>query len=371
MKINFADAAILARLLNRKKRHKKTGSEVDLGVILKDILSWADKLVPSESGSVLLDDPIFKLKPIKDGRLYFSACFGKGSASLVGTFLSGKKGIAGETYRSGKPYISKDVRRDTKFYSEIDKKINYKTRSIICAPINIDGSTIGVIELVNRKGKTKYDTNELALLEIFAGYTGTLIKNALLARSFEELSNRDYLTGLYNNRFFFSILECSVENAENNGKDLSVIFFDLDQFKELNDIHGHQAGSMALKEVGDILKKIFRSTSAVMSRYGGDEYAIILPDTGIEKAMEYAESIRYSIANKIFLKKKEVSGEPPLKGRITCSVGVASLSENIGYGKNIRKMAEALLKSADSAMYLAKEHGKNRVFMASGKIPLL
>lgn len=363
MNINVADMAILSRLLNRKKRRHSTGSEVDLSVVLKEILTWANKLVPSESGSILLDDPALKLNPKKEGRLYFSACFGKGSDVLVGTFLTGRQGIASETYRSGKPYISKDTKKDTKFYPKIDQQISFKTASIICVPVIINGSTIGVIELINRKGRTNYDRKELYLLEIFAGYTATLVNNALLAGDFEELSKRDDLSGLYNDRYFFRRLEHEVIKAKRHGGELSLIFFDLDHLKDVNDTHGHLAGSMILKEIGDILRKIFRGTDAVMARYGGDEYVIILTDTNIKRAKEYAENIRANIAAYTFLRKKGISGRPPLRLRnlITSSVGVASLSGCAEPSGNIRKVVEDFVRAADSAMYMAKAHGRNRV----------
>lgn len=369
MKINVADATILTRLLHRKKRPSKIGSEFDLGVILKDILSWANKLVPSESGSILLDDPIFKLDHKQEGRLYFAACFGKGSASLVGTFLSGKGGIARETYSKGKPYISTNAMADTKFYPKIDEKINYKTMSVICVPIYIDDSVIGVVELINRKGRTNYDRHELDLLNIFANYTAIHIKNALLARDFEELSRRDDLTGLYNDRYFFDSLEYEVAKSKMQGTDLSLIFFDLDSFKQVNDLHGHLAGSTVLREVGDILRKVFSGVNSVVARYGGDEFVIILPGARLDNAMEYAEDIRYSIARNTFLKQRALSGEAPLKikGLLTCSAGVAALSRGIESGKSTGKIVEALIKSADRAMYWAKEHGKNMVVKSDPK----
>lgn len=371
MKINIADIATLTRLLNRFKKRQAAVCDVDLGFVLKEILSWANKLVPSESGSILLDDPVLKLKTKKEGRLYFSACFGKGSASLVGSFLSGRQGIASETYRRGKPYISKDTKKDIKFYPKIDQQISFKTLSIICVPITINGSIIGVIELINRKGKANYDRNELYLLEIFAGYTATLIHNALLAGDFEELSRKDDLSGLYNDRYFFRSLEYEIARAPKYSGELNLIFFDLDHLKTVNDTYGHLAGSMVLKEIGDILRKIFSDTKAVMARYGGDEYVIILPDTPNERAKGYAEDIRRNIASNIFLSKKRLNGRPPLKLKnvITCSVGVASLPRNTGPQGNVRKSVEDFVRLADSAMYMAKEHGRNRVVVAKeGKI---
>lgn len=371
MKINVADMATLSMLLNKGEKLHTTGNEVDFSFVLKEILSWANKLVPSESGSILLDDPALRLTRKNEGRLYFSACFGQGSASLVGTFLTGKQGIASETYRSGKPYISKDTKKDTKFYPKIDQQISFKTMSIICAPITVNGSTIGVIELINRKGRTNYDRKELYLLEIFAGYTATLVNNALLAGKFEELSKRDDLSGLYNDRYFFRSLEHEVIKATKHGGELGLIFFDLDHLKEVNDTYGHLAGSMVLREIGDILRKIFRGTDAVMARYGGDEYVIILPDTNLEKAKGYAENIRRDIAANTFMEKRGISGRPPLKLKniITSSVGVALLPRDIESSVNIRKLVEDFVRAADSAMYMAKAHGRNRVIVAKeGKI---
>ncbi len=369
MKINIADVPTLARLLNRKKRYGGAGFAVDLGVILSEILTWANRLVPSESGSILLDDPLLKWNPRGSGQLYFAACFGRGSRALVGTSLGEEYGIAGVTYRKGRPYISKDVQKDAKFYPAADRKTGLQSRSIICAPIVIGGAKIGVIELINRKGKANYDEHDLALLEIFAGYTATLVHNALIGRMFEELSKKDNLTDLHNDRFFFHSLEQEAMKVVRQGGDLSLIFFDLDRFKEVNDTHGHLAGSRVLKEVGDILRKIFIGVRAVLARYGGDEYVVVLPGMDIREAARYAERIRHDIAANVFLKTGDDIRGPRLniRGVITCSVGVASISQSIKPGRIGRAVAESLIKAADSAMYDAKEHGKNRVCLAEGR----
>ncbi|MHB8880327.1 MAG: sensor domain-containing diguanylate cyclase [Thermodesulfovibrionales bacterium] len=370
MKIYFANTTIISKLLNRRKKHRTSVRDVDLNAVLGEILTWANRLVPSESGSVLLDDPDLKWDDRKkEGRLYFAACFGKGSSQLVNTFLSSTWGIAGKAYSLGKPYISRDVLNDSTFYPEVAERIRYRTRSIICAPLLIEGSTIGVIELINRKDAPKYTREDLALLKIFAGYTATLIHNALIARSFEELSQRDSLTGLYNDRYFFQSLEREVEKAVASRSDVSMIFFDLDHFKQVNDRHGHLAGSTVLKEVGDVVREIFHGTAAITSRYGGDEYAVVLPGMQKEEAAIYAEHLRASIGKKIFLREKVPGLEMPLniKGVITCSIGVASLSEHVKRRKDVRQMADALIREADSAMYRAKALGKNRIFVARRK----
>ncbi len=366
MKIYSANNAVLTKLLNRNRRDWASVYNVDLAMLLGEILTWANKLVPSESGSILLDDPALKWGMRKEDRLYFAACFGKGSSTLVNTSISSKSGIAGETYSSGEPHISRDVQRDRKYYPVIADRIHYRTRSIICAPIVIEGSTIGVIELINRKAGESYTDIDLSLLKIFAGYTATLILNALIAQSFEELSRRDNLTGLCNDRYFFHMLEHEIEKAVRLKEPISLIFFDLDHFKQINDTHGHLAGSTVLKEIGDILREIFHGTSAISARYGGDEYSVILPGMDRSEAAQYAEHVRSNIVNNTFLKEKVPGINAPLniKGLITCSMGVASFPDHIKRVKNNRVMADALIRAADEAMYQAKERGKNRIVVA-------
>lgn len=369
MKIHIASNEVLERILRRKRKIRNVEQEIDLSAVLREILKRAYEFVPSESGSILLDDPLLKLYTESQGKLYFLACFGKGSSSLIGTSIPDDVGIAGETYQKGRSYISRDVRKDARYYPRIDKKTQSRTFSVICSPIIIDASIIGVIELINRKDGITYDRKDLALLDIFAGYTATLITNALDARRFEELSKRDNLTGLYNDRYLFNRLMIEIKKARERKSNISVIFFDLDRFKEVNDTKGHLAGSRVLKEVGEIMEEIFIDTNAVLSRYGGDEFVVLLPDTNQKKALVHAERLRARIDSHIFLRRKGPNGEPPLniKGVISCSSGVASLTENTKMRKDVNKAVEALIKAADGAMYDAKFSGKNKVVPANTK----
>lgn len=368
MDITIAKHELLIKLLSRKQRRRDTRYGVDLAIVLKEILIWANELVPSESGSILLDDPVVKMRSGKDVNIYFVACYGKGSGPLVGTFIKDKHGIAGETYRTGKPYISEDVKKDSKFFSRIDKMTGFKTKSIIAAPIIIDDSVIGVIELINRRHRKNYDANDLSLLKIFAGYTASLVHNSLIARNFEELSKIDNLTGLHNDRHFYMSLEAEMKKVNGGKGDLSLIFFDLDRFKEVNDTHGHLAGSTVLKEVAEIAREVFRGTSSVIARYGGDEYVIVMPGADIETAGGYAETMRERIASNTFLKKKYGRLMPRnIKKLITCSVGVASFARNIATPNNVRDAVESIIRAADAAMYRSKAEGKNRVSFAPAR----
>jgi len=357
----IADDTIIDRILQRKTKRAHPARQVDLKQVLREILLKANEFVPSHSGSILLDDPLLKSDKGHKGKLYFMACFGDGSSALAGTHLPADVGIVGATYQSGMPYLSKDVSSDDKFYDVIDKKTKYESRSILAMPIKIDDSVVGVIELINSEEKVNYGDRDLAILEIFANYTSTLIKNALDARRFEDLSKRDSLTGLYNDRYFHERLDMETQKAMDEGSELSLIFFDLDHFKEVNDTHGHLVGSRVLKEIALIIDEVFLDSDAASARYGGDEFVILMPGSTLEQSSNYGETLREAIERNTFVRERPAPGEPALniEGVITCSVGIASLEK--GEGKDPRKMKAALIRRADSAMYRAKDLGKNRV----------
>ncbi len=370
MRINVAQKLILDKILERKRKDEYRPEQLDLKVMLKEILSWANTFVPSESGSILLDDPVLNQNREKTGVLYFVACFGKGSGSLIETTLPIKLGIAGRTYSTGRPYISKKVVEDELFYSDIDKKTNFQTKSIICAPIKIKNSTIGVIELINRLNGIDYDHNDLTLLKIFAEYTSTLVQNSLDAKRFGELSIRDNLTGLFNDRYFYDRLTKDLSRAIRRKSDLSLLFLDLDKFKEVNDAYGHLAGSSVLTEVGGIIYSKLKINNASAARYGGDEFVVILPDTSIKEAAGYGELVRKSIEEFVFLKRRYPGGDRALKikGLVTASIGVASLRASISAASTVREIREKIIKLADSAMYMSKQSGKNKVTLSTAAV---
>lgn len=361
----------LERFLERQKASVTLRSEFDLDLILKQILQKAYEFVPSESGSILLDDPFRKSGTRKDNDLVFIATFGTGSDGLLGERLSASKGIAGRVYQTGAPYVSQNVDHDQYFFKDIDMSTGFKTNSLVCVPIYIGKTVCGVLELMNRTDGQSYTLRDMTLLEIFAGYTSFMLQNALDAKRAHELAKRDDLTGLFNDRWFHVCLNDSIAESVESGNECVLLFMDLDHFKTVNDQHGHLAGSQVLREVGFILKRVIDGEAAVVSRYGGDEFVAILPNTHLEEGLGIAERVRKTIEQTTFLERDYGFGSPAvnLEGLITASIGLATFTPRAGLG-TLEILRNDFLRRADAAMYEAKSKGKNRVIVDPSSLGL-
>lgn len=177
------------------------------------------------------------------------------------------------------------------------------------------------------------------------------------SKELKNLANIDELTGLYNHRYFQEFLQKSINNADKEKQEVSLLFMDIDYFKNFNDVNGHQAGDLILKEIGQIMKSCIRSTDAV-ARYGGEEFAAILPNTTEHDAVKIGERIRASIQNTDF---KGQENQPDKN--ITISIGISSYPK-----RAISK--HQLINTADDALYRAKSFNRNRVDLHSNMVLL-
>lgn len=194
------------------------------------------------------------------------------------------------------------------------------------------------------------------LNKAFKALTVTLKnKNAALEnlnQAFQVLAIRDQLTALFNRRYFDDAISSEVARATRYGRELSIIFLDVDHFKQYNDQFGHQHGDLVLKRLATIVKSNIREID-IATRYGGEEFVIILPETAKNEAYGIADKIRRAVAEGTADLSR---GNPPTK--VTVSAGVASLGQD---GANVQQ----LIAKADEAVYAAKREGRNAVRLAS------
>lgn len=169
------------------------------------------------------------------------------------------------------------------------------------------------------------------------------------AAELEKLNTQDGLTGLRNRKFFDEELVREIKRAERRRTELSLLMMDIDHFKHVNDTYGHLAGDKCLQTAADVFTGIIKRQTDTIVRYGGEEFAIILPEMAQEKAIEFAEKIRDTFEN-----TKIIWNGLPIP--LTLSIGVSSVKPVVNF------KYELLIRSADEALYHAKETGRNRVF---------
>ena len=208
----------------------------------------------------------------------------------------------------------------------------------IIVPLRAAGKVLGLLNLYIRP-ETDVNDETVKLLSSVASQMGVAINNALLYEKTKSLSLHDSLTGLANRRFMEIQLDKAIETAKRYKDVLSIIMLDIDHFKKYNDTHGHPEGDRLLVRLADILLRKVRKSDYVF-RYGGEEFLIILPETGPDMAYEAAERLRKGV---------EAEGEG-----VTISLGVVSMTESIAE-------KDKLVAAADSALYKAKKNGRNRV----------
>ncbi len=211
--------------------------------------------------------------------------------------------------------------------------------------LNMKNKCLGLLAVSHSRTEA-FSHKDLKLLSMIADHSILAINNAALHKRIKKLSITDGLTGLYVYRHFQDRLDEEIRRAGRYQEQLSMILMDIDGFKRVNDSFGHLAGDEVLKEISRILLKICREVD-VVARYGGDEFAVILPQTGKEGSFYVAERIRKAIKGNNF---KSRAPEPI---NLTVSCGVASFGGSV-------KERDVLIKKADDALYQAKNEGKNK-----------
>jgi diguanylate cyclase (GGDEF)-like protein len=323
---------------------KALTSSLQLDQVLRTIMEKIDEFLRPDNWSLLLLDEAKQ-------ELYFELAVGKASQALKDVRVKMGQGIAGWVAQHGETVVVPDTSKDTRFFPKVDEKTKTETQSIVAVPVRFRDTCLGVIELINCIGPDGFDPRDLKLLEALSDFAAIALENARHVKRIHELTITDDCTSLYNARHMGFILETEIYRSQRYNYEFSIVFIDLDHFKQVNDTHGHLVGSRLLAEIGNSLKAHCRLIDFAF-RYGGDEFVILLPQTSKENALNVARRLHQLIRGTKWLTPDA------LNVRVTPSLGVASYPVDA-------RTKEGLLHLADEAMYLVKNTNRDSVAAAN------
>jgi diguanylate cyclase (GGDEF)-like protein len=246
--------------------------------------------------------------------------------------------LVGDIDQHSKPFIKKSQRVFAG---------NYKTKNCIIAPLICQGRVVGVLNLSDKAGGN-FDKVDIALVELFSQFVGASIGNIKLFEKIQKQAATDGLTGFVNHKTFYDVLEKELWRSRRHGGLISMIMVDIDNLKKINDVYGHRAGDKVIKTVSRRVKECIRQIDTA-ARYGGDEFAIILPNTSLEEATLVAERMVSNVSDlPVIWKRQEIP-----------------LSVSVGLGQyDGEDSPEDITSRSDQALYKAKQAGRNtlRIF---------
>ncbi|MBS1851824.1 MAG: diguanylate cyclase [Acidobacteria bacterium] len=219
------------------------------------------------------------------------------------------------------------------------------SRSVLCIPISYGDSLLGVLNVESRE-EDAFTPQDRLIMNTLADLLATALHNSNVFQRLQQQSITDSLTGIKTRRFFYESLTSEWKRASRSGRPFSVVLIDLDKFKRVNDGMGHLEGDLVLTRVARLLEQKCRQSN-VVARYGGDEFIILMPETGVEQAQALADRLRFWLANDPMLNQHQITG----------SFGVASFPVH-GFS------VEDLIKVADAGLYASKHAGGDRVTVA-------
>ena len=321
---------------------KALTSSLDLDSILQTIMEKMAEYFRPDTWSLLMVDE-------DKQELYFAIAVGDAAEALKNVRLKVGEGIAGWVAKHGERLIVPDVYTDPRFAKRIDEMTKWETRTIICVPLRSKHRVLGVIQLVN-VNMAGFKDDEAFFLQALCDYAAIAIENARAVEKIQELTITDDVTGLYNARHLYKTLEQEVYRSARFSYEFTVLFIDLDHFKLVNDTHGHLVGSKLLSEIGYLIKAQLRLIDFAF-RYGGDEFVIMLPQTGKDAALTVAKRLRDNLRTTPFCSQEA------LNLIIKASIGLATDPHDA-------KTPHDIIRQADEMMYLVKNTTRDNIGVA-------
>ena len=302
------------------------------------VSSFMAKLLPGTTGELYIYS---NSRDVLDG-----ACYWNGGGGL--------EHIAPDAcwaLRRGRPYEFGVGTIDFECDHVTEQGVDVTGSRYLCVPIVAHGDTVGLLHIRFGAGDHGNPHTDLHQFAIQCGeHISLAIANVKLRDELRDQSTRDPLTGLYNRRYFIEMLRSEIGRAARSDDELGLVTFDADNFKAFNDNHGHDAGDMVLRAIGDTVQHMFKNRETAC-RYGGEEFAVLVPQTSLAEATEIAETLRQAIEA---VRIRYGNDELP---KVTISAGVSVYPAH-------GRLPQDLLKAADAALYQAKADGRNCVAVA-------
>lgn len=296
--------------------------------------------------------------------------------SVVSLFLHNKEGLAAPLLAGLNPSIARnlslfaDLQEIQSIYpkqtiraGDIDRELRKKlfpnnpfVLSCVLLPLIHKGRLIGSLHLGAKELNRYHTEHRYEYLERTSALLAVCIENCIIHENLAYLSTTDTLTKISNRHSFDQEIDKALHRANRHSQHLSLLFLDIDHFKQVNDTYGHTSGDQVLKSFANTLKQLIRNTD-FLARFGGEEFAILLPNCGPKQAVQLANNLRQKVAEHLFdtLSSEQIN--------ISTSIGVCSYSfcDDFHVAQNMTSLSQDILQSADQALYRAKHSGRNKV----------
>jgi diguanylate cyclase (GGDEF)-like protein len=320
---------------------KALTSSLDLDIILETIMQkMAAYFEPATWALIMLDEA--------SGEPHYAAPVEAEFQHLNQVRLKTGQSLAALLIETGEPLVIPDLRLDPRVDIATVSPLIPGDCSVVCLPVRTVNSIFGVMQLMGINLQV-YKQNELFLRTI-SDYAAIAIENARAVRRIQELSITDDCTKLYNQRHLFTVLEDEVHRSARFGYEFTLLFLDLDYFKSVNDKYGHIIGSKLIGMVGQCLRENLRLIDAAF-RYGGDEFAILLPQTSRESGLFVARRIARAFH------RREWRPDGKITIPLRASIGVASYPQDA-------TTPQEIVQRADELMYEVKQAGRDNIALA-------